>query len=977
MKIGTYSFRLFLSLVLVLFLGACSKKQAKPSVTMQFSSKVSSASARTIDGVLVNVSSAGVLLDAFELDCELEDCNNISFDVDSPGSKLIQVLILTEDSSNVTYINYGDVAANLTGGDNFFTISLRELGNFRNEADVMGRYIPSAGPMAGKVLTGQIITNVAVEVGKPDMKVSKTEMFGGMFRLFALDSVGFKYTFTGFDRNGNFYFQRPIFNDLHDVNGLTLSSLGIRPASPRVAHFDLGQQHYEINQDDDPFELESFDRQIMGFFGLSTAGDVLCADQLSPATLLDGQNGKGFYCKTIDPISGSCSTYFNWGEMLTNSSATGVDGASSTCTSSPSELKVDLARIGDHGTEIMGFFGPFETTAAGTLSDLTSSGVLSWRINSGTYLDEDSAVEVFVSSDVSNFYQGEVETDRDGIDCEALVAYGFESIGTFPLNSGADSSATIPAALQGANTGYAICPLHPDGGYYDSALVFDGNQNDGPAFPTQVKLLKAPHLGTSVSTVNQSVCYPFLVQLVDDAGNLASSPSTEQINLSSNNAGNKFFTSRSDCQAGTPDTSVVMTHNQQVIYFKATATNGTYTLSADDDLAVLGSTSLTITVQAPGAINIIEMVPSYYRANEMEVASTEICVPFKIVGKDSDGELVPFGSGPPMFNLNGVRLSDNTTPALFYATKATCELGSAALSTNQTLPSADVEYEVWLAVPSSPDTIGGILATTSTDCVSINCAPGGQTISVVSPGPFNHFHADLVEGDMTAGSCNKFKLGAYDNHKPNSYPAAFPSSGSVFVDNQSTDGGLFYDALNPCDNNIIFLDVDSGYHSLVGVSGSQTEAFVQYQPNEVLGGTEVNLTFEYAGYFSSFYQSLSAPSDAFLSISHGPIYDFGLVTGGTEPTHIFTVTNEGSVDAATLSASPITFTFNSSEYSIVVGAGTTCTASQTLAAGASCTIEIEMENPGSGFSEAIMNVHYADSVPVSRQSKRVLRGQRP
>ncbi len=96
---------------------------------------------------------------------------------------------------------------------------------------------------------------------------------------------------------------------------------------------------------------------------------------------------------------------------------------------------------------------------------------------------------------------------------------------------------------------------------------------------------------------------------------------------------------------------------------------------------------------------------------------------------------------------------------------------------------------------------------------------------------------------------------------------------------------------------------------------------------------------------------------ALLSISDGPIYDFGTVAVSATGIHTFTVSNIGSGTAVSMSASGLSapFSFQGGAYP---GTGGTCTT--TLATSASCTVVVEFSPTVSGTFTAGLSMQYND-----------------
>jgi hypothetical protein len=97
------------------------------------------------------------------------------------------------------------------------------------------------------------------------------------------------------------------------------------------------------------------------------------------------------------------------------------------------------------------------------------------------------------------------------------------------------------------------------------------------------------------------------------------------------------------------------------------------------------------------------------------------------------------------------------------------------------------------------------------------------------------------------------------------------------------------------------------------------------------------------------------PNLAILSVSDGPVYDFGSHPLGSLRSHLFTVVNSGTGAATNIFTDSLLppFSFQSGAFP---GAAGTCTA--TLMAGASCTVAISFEPLSSGLFSEQLEFHY-------------------
>ncbi|MEM7645409.1 MAG: hypothetical protein AAF203_00750 [Pseudomonadota bacterium] len=465
-------------LFLMLFLAAgCTKKQESANLSFRFQSKNNSALNFQLQNVIVNISGPNMPVQVFERNCEKESCFEFSVEVDSGSNRLVQLLVIGQEGTGPTKVFYDDEVRDLDGGDNRVELAVQEVASFNREGILMGRYVPSAGSLQSKKLTGDVVMSVNVGAGKPEMRVGKFEIFAGWFRSFLLDGIAFKFQFQGFDENGNFY-NAPIFAELHDSEGLDLFSQGLQtsPGSQQVVRYALPQDYYD--EDNGVFEQRTFPTVIVGFFGENPFDLRLCSEPLSPSYLFDGGGKDSPICKNVN-AAGNCTNHFRWNNFI---KAGGVNGVGGLCSSAPNELKIDLEDIADaRDDEFVSFWGPFLARADLGFSDAVDfndvTGVLTWATPSNLFLP--GGIEIFLRPNgLGQFQEGQVK-DRDGIDCNLLEENGFVSQG---VQFGETGSFVVPNSVLTSGDGYlALCPRRPNGEYYSTAMLGPINDNPGPS----------------------------------------------------------------------------------------------------------------------------------------------------------------------------------------------------------------------------------------------------------------------------------------------------------------------------------------------------------------------------------------------------------------------------------------------------------------------------------------------------------------
>jgi hypothetical protein len=112
---------------------------------------------------------------------------------------------------------------------------------------------------------------------------------------------------------------------------------------------------------------------------------------------------------------------------------------------------------------------------------------------------------------------------------------------------------------------------------------------------------------------------------------------------------------------------------------------------------------------------------------------------------------------------------------------------------------------------------------------------------------------------------------------------------------------------------------------------------------------------------------------AFLVISDGATYDFGTRALGASASHAFTVTNTGAATAGSISAAALAAPF---AFAGAGGAfpGATGTCMTTLAAGASCTVNVTFAPTTVGPAAGTLHIDYDDGSGTQIEATRALKG---
>jgi hypothetical protein len=371
---------------------------------------------------------------------------------------------------------------------------------------------------------------------------------------------------------------------------------------------------------------------------------------------------------------------------------------------------------------------------------------------------------------------------------------------------------------------------------------------------------------------------------------------------------------------------------------------------------------------SPG-IDHIKMTADFDRNAALEVATTEECVSFLISGHDSTGELENFGPSRSV-NLNAV-YDTQSTLVHFFNTKEDCR-NDSYIANFLPLPDGQSIIRVYVDPQQLTAGINIPVALTSSD----TSVQGSSYIAVVNPASLDHYHVE-THGSAQAGSCRRIKIGAYDSHKPNSYPVHFPAGESITViDNSSGPGHFFSRNLDwghpsgyPCDWEYVSaetLGMTSFHSSLNSSLSTRTSNIFYYQPLTYATSNAFSIQFN-SGEEKSIGLNNVQASQGFLTISDGPSFDFPDQSGTITASHLFTITNEGSdgVALGDILVSP------AAQFSV----SSSCPGS--LGVGASCTVTVIMLDDGQDnvTYSGVLRVEYTAS-GASRVSHVNLKGRR-
>ncbi|MCJ8276185.1 MAG: hypothetical protein HRT44_06825 [Bdellovibrionales bacterium] len=482
-----------------------------PPIEINFKANNSAANVippESIQNIIVNVSGVGINGEIFNAR-ECHDANVVCDSISVPrvpaGQRLVQLLVVAENqASGDSVIYYGDVQQ-LIDGDTQLRISMRERGTFSSQAQLVGHYKPKSGHVAAdKRLTGRVDVEVVTDPGKPDMKIGEVEMFGGKFHLFTLDSVAFKYRFTGWDQNSSFYSDIEIFQDVHGGNGFTISSF---PANgKKVITFDSNEQVRE--ERNNVYSLRDFEKKIVAFLGDSVF--QACYDPTNG--VYNGQAGSDSICTLNES---SCTDYLEISDLIISAGADSCSG---------SDYRLVIKNIDDR-EKFYSHPGPFWRNSLDASAEAlhVDSTTISWDVLDFYNVD---SFDVFTIDDASfNDENIKIRGTGDGVECNALVSEGFSgpkqaSQITSPFNAiryKYDLSSSEVVAKNANRLKVVICPKDQNGKYYKSAFYYRGdNSSSATPTPTKAVISRHPYIDSGSTFFYRGVCTPMLIKLQDD-----------------------------------------------------------------------------------------------------------------------------------------------------------------------------------------------------------------------------------------------------------------------------------------------------------------------------------------------------------------------------------------------------------------------------------------------------------------------------
>ena len=817
-----------LSLMCFLTLSHCGKKDTSSSIQINFNSKgVSGLSleAKDIRTIIVNVTGPGIKKTIYsKKECHQvgEICSSIAVDqIPSGKERLIQLLVVAnaisgDDDSGVVY--YGDVLKNLSGSSlEPVGISISEKARFENDSRFLGRYKPALNhPLKDKLLTGKISMAVFVESSKPDMKVGEFEIFGGYFRTFLLDSIKFKYNFSGVDMLGNSFINEPLFDDIHNGTGLNIESMTPyygQGVAEKVQY--SGDIFYETANGFNANKKRKFRTQIIAFLGESIS-QGLCYN--TPAQDYDGSQGFSSICKTVSGTS--CSSYLNWSNDLTTELSAGQASCSAL------KWKLNPKKVNFPG-QFAGFYGAITNRGLGTPLIQYANQTLSWK-TSTAFNASGGVIDVFTKND-TNFTRDSIEVkgSDQGINCSILTANGFTKRSLLKTGTNYRFQLTDDDLThwQNQSLNLVFCP-RKENQYFNTALLFQAKSFVDPdSFPSKVSIKK---IISGQSYINENACVPLEVALLNGSDQQSSSTNSVQVNLSTDGSLSGSFYSDASCSISIGS---VNTKDRAVVFYSANSDGAGGNLIAQDNASALTSSSLSITnvVDDSGVYNKVKIFPDFSRNSDFELATTEECALFKVVALDANDEPAQYsGSTGPLHSR--IKINGGAPANLFYTNDdcSTADTGSLNFSAS--------DHSMNLHLKGSDYSSADVLTTNFPVCGVDGATCDLSTINVVEPEDYNHFTVEHVDGTLNSNTCIIIKVQSFDNHKPNSYPTNFPDSSSISISSSGAGavGGEFKTA--GCATSL-------GASAVAASTASTTSTF--YYETPAIGS--LSLSFEYKG----------------------------------------------------------------------------------------------------------------------------------
>lgn len=608
--------RVFLGLLTVTLSLSCTRAGTqKASFQLQLPSdlgahKVGSMtiSPSDLNHLIINVTGPGISTPVY-FSWDSHDGSNtppstFTLDVPQGSSRLVQVLAVYRDGGNKAFF-YGDIAGlSTTGASNTATVNVSLISNSLGEGQIAGRYLTSAnrGP------TGKIITKYT-PAGRPAMLIETSEIYGGYFRVFALQGAQFNYTLE----DGTDLFGGAVDVDLNN---------------------DAGLQEYATQVNMAPFWSEEDDSTRMeveqshltfGWFASAAnnsllTGKSICYTDPGSASSLEIQ--RAYLSDTgPDTLEWGTDTLIATGDWQDN--ALTEDPTDLLCADSGDRysdyLSIDHTALNSHDS-VLALRGPYVLR----LQDINgwregfsvhygSAGLkLEWEYLPGTVTDGAykalDGTDIYWRARVSEEGGWDEEYRNDGYDCPKLGNYGFQLLHSESATPGnlaeSNTLAALPAGFGNAfNEGrvdLVMCPYSTNAlsakTYYRGGMSF--HSYSGGSRATEMELVKlSGDPGTTLHAYN-GTCTPFLLRgkdgYIPDRSMLWFDYVNSEIEASDD----------ADCPVAATDGSWLTPFADGYLLFIKSTTSDTasYTFNIEDSLSEIATLSVTVNFDDMGTI---------------------------------------------------------------------------------------------------------------------------------------------------------------------------------------------------------------------------------------------------------------------------------------------------------------------------------------------------------------------------------------
>lgn len=564
----------------------------------------------------------------------------ISLDVSKGDNRLIQVLLVVEDSSSHAMdFLYSDQTVNLNESSVNVAIAPTSIGSSTGaEGKIIGRYINSAGTGP----TGPITGYFNPPNGKASMQVVDGFMWGGWFEAFVLDGASFSYRSNKSNEN--------IFENitLKQFDTLTTASVA-RLHIPNYCRWD-GNSTHSYNCDNG--KGTAGEDLIYGFFGPGASGKTAYynngVSSISQAYSTCTQSANVYSCTgniTYSNTSATNSVYpvSSGGTAVSSTSACSGTSVGVSCLMADASA---LATKGRDGT--IGVKGPFLVSNYGvinaTQSAVGSPVTLTWQLLDGTFgsVNDIDGVDVFyANSIISRNLLRSNSSIGDLYSCNNLSSFGFNLFsgnvsGLLGATQTAILSSTEIANINLSAITVVLCPYSKDfwgngrtylpttAGYFnDYSGGYTGTTPTTtttlPASNPSLAIKNMSYVNTATLIGASSCAGPFTIERKDGAGNNDYSATPLNFSLAFSNPGsgvNVYLTSdeclRNINLLNSNNLTIQGGQASQIFYIKSNNSSTTHLATASAASYTSGTLSLNVDSSSAGFVQFgLDMVGPY------------------------------------------------------------------------------------------------------------------------------------------------------------------------------------------------------------------------------------------------------------------------------------------------------------------------------------------------------------------------------